>query len=238
MTSKAKNLMSALQNPEAVDTKLRKELEANRLSGPYRYLLFPIFRVSPLEVVPKKTPGEFRLIHHLSFPKGFLVNDGIPTEHTSVSYASIGDAIRLIKLAGPGCFLAKTDIKNAFRIIPINPADYNLLGMCWNGLYYYDRCMPMGCSSSCRTFSTAVEWIAHHKLKIDHILHLLDDFLIVAPASEFCQPAGPSSWKHVGSDPACFHPGSFVTLDITFGCNIVHTLAPFTGLEFVSSTIE
>lgn len=104
VSSKAKKLISALQNPEAVDTKLRKELEANRLSGPYRYLPFPIFRVSPLGVVPKKTPGEFRLIHHLSFPKGFSVNDGIPTEHTSVSYASIGDAIRLTKLAGPGCF--------------------------------------------------------------------------------------------------------------------------------------
>jgi len=30
------------------------------------------------------------------------------------------------------------------------------------------------------TFSTAVEWVAHNKLKIDFILHLLDDFLLVA----------------------------------------------------------
>ena len=33
----------------------------------------------------------------------------------------------------------------------------------------------------------------------------------------------------------CFHPGSFVTLDSTFGCNFVHTLALSTGLEFASS---
>ena len=31
-----------------------------------------------------------------------------------------------------------------------------------------------------RTFSTAVEWIARHKQKIDKILHLLDDFLFVS----------------------------------------------------------
>lgn len=87
-------------------------------------------------------------------------------------------------------FWQKTDIKNAFRIIPISPDDYNLLGMQWRGLYYYDRCMPMGCSSSCLTFETlssAVEWIARKKLNIDHILHLLDDFLIVALSAKLCQ---------------------------------------------------
>lgn len=62
--------------------------------------------------------------------------------------------------------------------------------MQWRGLYYCDRCMPMGCSSSCltfETFSTAVEWVAHNKLKIDYILHLLDDFLLVAPSAQLCQ---------------------------------------------------
>jgi hypothetical protein len=80
------------------------------------------------------------LIHHLSFPRGSSVNDAIATENTSVHYATVADAIRLIKLAGPGCFLAKTDVKNAFRIIPIRPSDHYLLGMKWRGLYYFDRC--------------------------------------------------------------------------------------------------
>ena len=57
-------------------------------------------------------------------------------------------------------------------------------------MYYYDRCMPMGCSSSCKTFETfssALEWIAQNKLHIRHILHLLDDFLIIAPSYQLCQ---------------------------------------------------
>ena len=184
------NLLSAIQNPTAVDAKLAKELDAHRLAGPFSSPPFPVFRVSPLGLVPKKVEGEFRLIHHLSFPKGSSLNDGISTDHTSVSYATVEDAIRRIKTVGPGCFLAKTDIKNAFRIIPILPQDYNLLGICWRGLYYYDRCMPMGCSSSCKTFetfSTAIEWIAQNKLHITHILHLLDDFLIISPREELCQ---------------------------------------------------
>ena len=50
--------------------------------------------------------------------------------------------------------------------------------------------MPMGCSSSCKTFeilSTAMEWIAQNKLKINHISHLLDDFLIIAQFQTLCQ---------------------------------------------------
>ena len=186
----AKNLLSTSQNPDAVEIKIRKELEAGRLAGPFPIPPLSPFCISPLGVVPKKNPGEFRFIHHLSYPKGCSVNDGISSEYTSVSYATISDAIQQIKLAGAGCFLSKTDIKNAFRIIPIRPQDYHLLGMKWQGMYYYDRCMPMGCSSSCKTFETfssALEWIAQNKLHIRHILHLLDDFLIIAPSYQLCQ---------------------------------------------------
>ena len=49
--------------------------------------------------------------------------------------------------------------------------------------------MPMGHSSSCKTFetfSTAVEWIAQTKLSIPSLIHLLDDFLIIAPSHKLC----------------------------------------------------
>ena len=188
--SDANNLISAIKNPYVVDGKISKELKAGRLAGPFRTRPFDPFRIFPLGVVPKKIPGEFRLIHHLSYPRGSSVNDGISPDHTSVSYATISDAIGHIKAAGGGCFLAKTDVKNAFRIIPIRPMDYYLLGVRWKLFYYYDRCMPMGCSSSCKTFetlSTAMEWIAQSKLRINHIIHLLDDFLIIAKSESLCQ---------------------------------------------------
>ncbi|XP_028517092.1 uncharacterized protein LOC110246429 [Exaiptasia diaphana] len=83
----------------------------------------------------------------------------------------------------------KTDIKHAFCIIPIHPEDYHLLGMQWKGSYYYDKCMPMGCASSCKTFeafSSALEWIAKHHLEIRHIVHLLDDFFICESSKVRC----------------------------------------------------
>ena len=99
------NLLSALQNPTFVDTKLEQELAAERIAGPFTSPPFQAFCVSPLGLIPKKTP--FRLIHHLSFPKGLSINDGILSEETHVRYATVADVIKLIKRAGPGCYLAK-----------------------------------------------------------------------------------------------------------------------------------
>lgn len=186
--SDVKKLISASENPDVVDTKISKGLEAGHLAGPFRTRPFYRFQISSLGVVPKKTPGEFRLIHHLLYPRGS--SGGISPDPTRVSYATIADAIRQIKAAGRGCFIAKTDVKNVFRIIPIRPLDYSLLGMRWRNLYYDDRCMPMGCSSSCKTFetlSTAMEWIAQNKLRNNHVIHLLSDFLITAWSRSLCK---------------------------------------------------
>ena len=99
-SSCAKNLLSAIQNPETVDAKIDKELAAQRLAGPFSSPPFSHFRISSLGLVPKKTEGEFRLIHHLCFPQGSSLNDGISSEFTSVSYATVDDAIRTIKTVG------------------------------------------------------------------------------------------------------------------------------------------
>ena len=99
---------------------------------------FPNIQVSPLGLVPKKAPGEFRLIHHLSFPEGDAINSNIPKEMTAVSYQSIDTAISLIKQVGKGALLAKTDLENAYKQVPIHPKDFELLGFQIAGSFYYD----------------------------------------------------------------------------------------------------
>ena len=178
------NLKSAVDNPEIVGHKLQKELALGRIAGPFLEPPFPNLKISPIGVVPKKAPNEFRMIHHLSYPKneGISVNDGIPREYATVSYASVDDAIKKIVDTGRGAFLAKTDIESAFRIIPMCENDYPLLGFKWEGYYYHDRSLPMGSSSSCKIFegfSTALEWIATNKFGCGVVIHILDDFLLV-----------------------------------------------------------
>ena len=62
----------------------------------FHRLLSQSFEYHSRGLVPKKVEGEFRLIHHLSYPRGFSLNDGI----SFTSYATVEDAIGLIKSVG------------------------------------------------------------------------------------------------------------------------------------------
>ncbi|KAM4694411.1 uncharacterized protein O3C94_004897 [Discoglossus pictus] len=155
------------------------------MAGPFDTVPLNNLRISPLGLVPKKEPGTFRLIHHLSYPKGHSVNDGIDQELSSVSYASVKQAVRLVRRAGRGALLAKVDIKSAFRLLPIHPVSQQLLGCAILGKFFVDLCLPMGCSISCsffEKFSTFLHWVLSIKTGLHSVVHYLDDFLFVGPA--------------------------------------------------------
>ncbi|XP_075131988.1 integrase/recombinase xerD homolog [Leptodactylus fuscus] len=61
------------------------------------------------------------MIHHLSFPEGASVNDGIDPELCSVVYTSFDVAVAWVRRFGEGALLAKTDIESAFRLLPVHP---------------------------------------------------------------------------------------------------------------------
>ena len=187
---RCRNLRSAMEQPHILEQNLSKEVQAGRIAGPFPAPPFPAFHVSPLGLVEKKESGKFRMIHHLSHPEGKSVNDHIPKHLTSVQYISIQDAIEVIVDLDCECYLAKADIAAAFRIVPVAPSNYPLLGIEWNGLFYYDRCLPMGSSISCslfQTISTAVQWVAHKFLPEVHILTLLDDYLFISKDESSCR---------------------------------------------------
>ena len=64
--------------------------------------------------LPKKTLGEFRMIHHLSYPEGSSVNDFNPKDMSSVQYATIQDAISFIKGSPQSVYMAKVGAESAF----------------------------------------------------------------------------------------------------------------------------
>ena len=148
----------------------------------------PNFQVSLIGLVPKKHTAKFRTIFHLSFPKSgeTSINSSISKEDFSLQYIAIDNAIQGILSFGQGCFLAKTDIEFAFRLIPLRPSDYELFGMYWEGGYYYDKVLPFGLRSAPFLFnllSDAIEWILLNECLISFVCHILDDFLIIEPAA-------------------------------------------------------
>ncbi|XP_050390001.1 uncharacterized protein LOC126808959 isoform X3 [Patella vulgata] len=155
--------------------------------GPFLEPPFPNLRCSPLGVIPKQEKDTFRLIHDLSFPLGNSVNSGIDPFYTEVHYDSIDTVVSLVKQHGRGALMAKTDIQNAYRLLPIHPDDYELLGFSVEveGQHYYfaDMCLPMGLNMSCQTFerfSTALHWVMETKYN-SFISHMIDDFFFIGP---------------------------------------------------------
>ena len=85
--------------------------------------------------------------------------------------------------------MAKVDLRAAFRMVPVSPADWDLLGMQWQGKYYVDTCLPFGLRSApflFNKFAEALNWILCQNYQVTAI-HYLDDFLIVGtPGSDQC----------------------------------------------------
>ena len=94
-------------------------------------------------------------------------------------------------MLGPGTLPSKIDLKNAFRLIPVRPADWNLLGIFWQGKYYIDTCLPFGlCSAPCifNRLATAIHWILQKNYNVQYLFHYLDDFLTAGlPNSPVCK---------------------------------------------------
>ena len=110
------------ENPQVVSERIQAEVRAGRLLGPLPPNSLPMVHVSPLGLVPKShQPNKFCLIVDLSSPVGRSVNDGIPSEPCSLKYASVDDAVSIVKALGKGSLLVKDDLKDAYRMIPVHP---------------------------------------------------------------------------------------------------------------------
>ena len=63
----SKNHSTALHHSEVINLHIQKSLELNRIAGPFPHPPFDQFISSPLGVVPKSEPGQFKIIHDLSY---------------------------------------------------------------------------------------------------------------------------------------------------------------------------
>ena len=96
----------------------------------------------------------------------------------------------MVQHLGQGALLGKMDIKSAFRLLPVSPTDVEWLGLKLANYYYFDKCLPMGCSISCalfEKFSTFLQWVLLQRSKSEHVMHYLDDLFGGHTASNECQ---------------------------------------------------
>ena len=141
-------------------------------------------------MIPKRSrPNKWRLIVDLSSPDGHSVNDGIGKDLSSLSYVSLEDVVAGIIKLGRGTLLAKMDICQAYRNVPIHPHDRLLPGMQWQGVTFADATLPFGLRSAPLIFlaiADALQWVMK-LMGVRWVAHYIADFITMgAPGSEEC----------------------------------------------------
>lgn len=189
-----KNLKSATNDPESVTELVDKELAKGYIIGPFSAIPYSRYRINPIGLAEHKYSKKKRLIVDLSAPHQDVSNPSlnslIDKITCSLKYVTIDDAIRIIKKLGSDSWLMKTDITDAFKLLPIRPDLWPYHGIQWNNQFYFFTRLVFGSRSSPKLFdnlSQAICWIAYHNYGIQNILHLLDDFLVVEPAGSQAQ---------------------------------------------------
>ncbi len=96
---------------------------------------------------------------------------------------SVDDVVHQIMKLGQGAYLAKMDVKQAYRNVPVHPTDSLLLGMRWEDKVYVDRTLPFGLRSAPLIFSAladALQWMMEQR-GASWVRHYVDDFVTVGP---------------------------------------------------------
>ena len=190
--SSRRNMKSAYEHQQVVQEYLDREVLLHRM---FQFQTdeaqsLPGLQLNPLGVIPKRgRAGKWRLIVDLSSPEGRSVNEGISSENCSISYTSVDEAVRMIRQLGRGTQLAKLDLKEAYRMVPVFPKDRPLLGIYWQGKIFIDGALPFGLRSAPKIFSALADGLLWIMLQngVERALHYLDDFLFVgSPGSEQC----------------------------------------------------
>ena len=187
------NCPSATKHGNIIDTYLLDEIKHGVIAGPFVSPPLKNLQVNRFGVIPKSTPGKWRLITDLSFPQENSVNSLILDEHAKVSYVGIPAAISKIMALGRGTLMAKFDLRCAYRLLPVHVEHRHFLGMRWRDQFYVDLALSFGIRSAPQIFSRfadILQFILQNAGPVEYIQHYLDDFFIAgAPASSDCKSA-------------------------------------------------
>ena len=190
-----------------VTPNLRDEVVNGRTAGPFPSPLFENQQVFLVGLFPKKHSGK-----SFTCPSPNLgppaLNITLKRMTWSLQYITTDNTIAAIYKFVPHCFMAKTDRESAFRLFPVHPNDWELLGMFCNGFYNFEKVFPFWLRSAPFIFnqlSDAIEWILLNNCSISFAVTFwitsLSLILLLAPGPllPFETNAFEPNWIKTGS---------------------------------------
>ena len=123
------------------------------------------------------------MIIDLSFPPDHSVNAGVPKSiylgtAFKLHYPTIDMITQRLCDIGPGAHIYKIDLACAFRQLFVDPSDWDLLGLHWDGGYYGDCRVPFGYRNGSMFLTRFTDYIRYiMRSKGHHIVNYVDDLL-------------------------------------------------------------
>ena len=173
---------------------IRKELGHKCLLGPFATLPWSEnVAVSPMSTRTKKDSGKHRIIMDLSWPRnGEAVNDGISKDtymghKMALQYPNIDVLCKRAAQLGE-CRGYKRDLDRAFKQIPGCPYTWPLMGITWDGWYFFDKTVLMGCRSAPYVCQRITSFITKIMRRLQYfVANYVDDFMGLEPISKAWQ---------------------------------------------------
>ena len=134
----AENHSSATDYPVDIQMYLDEEVAFGAIVGPFKSNPITDGHISPFMSRPKPNSEFRRVIVDLSWPKGMSVNDGVDKHgymgsDFSLTFPSLDYLTTELARLGRGAHIYKVDVSRAFRHLKMDPYNYDLLGLSWNG---------------------------------------------------------------------------------------------------------
>ena len=182
--SKSKNAISAIENGKYMTDALVGWIKKGFVGGPFDKPPMKNFRINPLMAAVQK--NKVRPIMNLSSPKGGSFNEAIDmfdVQKLTMSSAKLF-ADSLVK-SGRDSVFAKSDIQDAYKLIPNPVSEWKNFGFKWLGKFFFDRTLVFGSRSAPASFdclsATIVNIVCTEENIQDKVVHRqLDDVPVVA----------------------------------------------------------
>ena len=177
-----KNHSSAIVYPNDIQAYIEEEVSLGAIVGPFETNPIVNGHISPFMSRPKPNSDVRRVIVDLSWPKGASVNDGVDKpsymgSEFSLTFPSIDHLTSELAKLGPGAHIYKIDVSRAFRHLKMDPFDFDLLGLSWNGVYI-DTCLPFGARHGSQFFQRVSDTVRYiMRQRGFDVVNYIDDFL-------------------------------------------------------------
>ena len=195
------NYKGALEFPDAINHYLATEHSNNTLLGSFFNNPFPDRTASsPLNSMPKRNSDEHQVILDMSFPLVYRINNRTDKDcylgvAIDLTYPTIDSFTTIVKAVSPWALMYKRDLHWAYCQIWSDPFDVPYQGFFWQGAFYFDTVLVMGCTSSayiCQHVTSAIAYI--HNSWEALCTNYLDDFIGVAPPDKAKRDLSKLGW--------------------------------------------